>query len=48
MKLNKLLSVFAVSSLAMVSLSAFDAKAKVTMEGSLFRETKESGITVST
>lgn len=43
MKLNKLLSVFAVSSLAMASLSAFDAKAKVTMEGSLFRETKESG-----
>ena len=43
MKINKLLSVFAVSTVALASLSAFDAKAKVTMEGSLFRESKESG-----
>ena len=40
MKINKLLSVFAVSALALANLSAFEAKAKVTMEGTFVKETK--------
>ena len=43
MRINKLLSIFTVSAIALSGLSAFETKAKVTMEGSLARETKAKG-----
>ena len=41
MKRNKLISVLAVSVLALANSAAYEAKAKVTMEGSLVKETQE-------